>query len=490
MLRKKKTRRRYFRTSIALLLAAVLALQGTSPLFVQAKDVMGNTPRTVDFSRPEALRSLEEAGVEEGTPQGARSGRTVSGQGEQGGRDGFEESQGGQPQEGTPAGTDETNASDKTSTDDKENPTIGTETNRPDANGTKADGSSAADVDKAGSGADADAGADSGAADTDTDADKGNDNASDSEEGKIPSDPEAEGREPEDLYPLPEEPEGELVSFDGGSRTYRTGEGQYTTVIGGYVGTYQDDGGEFQLADNTLVEPETTAYAAGAAADGAGEETDAAGGSNGANGRNNAANTATDGAAANGQNGADGQDNAAAANGQNGADTSTGAADPGFVHNKQNDYLVVLPKNITAEAGMVLVRGEDTMEIVPQGGDFSHSVVKDNAIRYNQVYDGIDVQYTVLNENIKEDIILRKPMGQEGFTYELKIPGLKAALVDNQVYIYPEDKEESEARGEARFILEAPSMEDAAGEVSVHIGMGLRTEADGRVLLTVTPDAG
>ena len=123
MLRKKKTRRRYFRTSIALLLAAVLALQGTSPLFVQAKDVMGNTPRTVDFSRPEALRSLEEAGVEEGTPQGARSGRTVSGQGEQGGRDGFEESQGGQPQEGTPAGTDETNASDKTSTDDKENPT-------------------------------------------------------------------------------------------------------------------------------------------------------------------------------------------------------------------------------------------------------------------------------------------------------------------------------------------------------------------------------
>ena len=126
MLRKKKTRRRYFRTSIALLLAAVLALQGTSPLFVQAKDVMGNTPRTVDFSRPEALRSLEEAGVEEGTPQGARSGRTVSGQGEQGGRDGFEESQGGQPQEGTPAGTDETNASDKTSTDDKENPTDGT----------------------------------------------------------------------------------------------------------------------------------------------------------------------------------------------------------------------------------------------------------------------------------------------------------------------------------------------------------------------------
>ncbi len=59
MLRKKKTRRRYFRTSIALLLAVVLALQGTSPLFVQAKDVVENTPRTVDFSRPEALQSLE-----------------------------------------------------------------------------------------------------------------------------------------------------------------------------------------------------------------------------------------------------------------------------------------------------------------------------------------------------------------------------------------------------------------------------------------------
>ncbi len=491
MLRKKKIRRRYFRTSIALLLAAVLALQGTSPLFVQAKDVMGNTPRTVDFSRPEALRSLEEAGVEEGTPQGARFGQTASGQGGQGGS---EESQGGQPQEKNPAG--ETNASGKANTDDKENSTGATG----NANGTgdsTGNGSGASDIGVDGNKADVDTSGNGGATGkTDTNVDKagteagvngmnadkaGTDNGSgagatvpdantgdaaadgadwdtdvsgtdvdsndaeadtdaDSEEGKIPSDPEAEGREPEDFYPIPDEPEGELVSFDGGSRTYRTGDGQYTTVIGGYVGTYQDDGGEFKLADNTLVEPETTAYAAGA-----GEEANAAGG----------------------------QD---------------GAGDAGFVHNKQNDYLVVLPKNITPEAGMVLVRGGDTMEIVPQGGDFSHSVVKDNAIRYNQVYDGIDVQYTVLNENIKEDIILRKPMGQDGFTYELKIPGLKAALVDNQVYIYPEDKEESEARGEARFILEAPSMEDAAGEVSVHIEMGLRVEEDGRVLLTVTPD--
>src|SRR5699024_7530360 len=70
---------------------------------------------------------------------------------------------------------------------------------------------------------------------------------------------EVELKEPEDYYPLPEEPEGELVDYDLESRTYKTGDKQYTTVFGGYVGTYEDEDGEVQLTDNTLVESEPRA---------------------------------------------------------------------------------------------------------------------------------------------------------------------------------------------------------------------------------------
>lgn len=59
-----------------------------------------------------------------------------------------------------------------------------------------------------------------------------------------------------DYYLLPEELEGELVECDEESRTYRTGEKQYTTVIEGYVGTYKDEGEKVQLVDNTLTEAE------------------------------------------------------------------------------------------------------------------------------------------------------------------------------------------------------------------------------------------
>ena len=37
-------------------------------------------------------------------------------------------------------------------------------------------------------------------------------------------------KEPQDYNPLSEEPEGELVDFDEYSRTYKTGDKQYTTA--------------------------------------------------------------------------------------------------------------------------------------------------------------------------------------------------------------------------------------------------------------------
>lgn len=238
----------------------------------------------------------------------------------------------------------------------------------------------------------------------------------------------AELKEPQDYYPLPEEPEGELVDYDEESRTYRTGDGQYTTIIGGYVGTYTDEEGELQLVDNTLVEPKS-----------------------------------------------DGRKKARSASGT--------ASSESVYQNKANDYTVKLPKNITSEAGIVIEKEDYQIEVVPLQGDYSHSVAKDNAILYNQVYEGIDVQYTVLDTNIKEDIILQNPVEKEAYEYELRMSGLKAELKDNQVYLYPEEK----TMEDAVYMLEAPSMMDAAEAVSFNITLELRTEED-RTILTVRPD--
>lgn len=245
---------------------------------------------------------------------------------------------------------------------------------------------------------------------------------------------EVEVKEPEDYYPLPEEPDGELVDYDEISRTYKTGEKEYTTIFGGYVGTYEDEDGETQLVDNTLEQPEEKP-------------------------QKKSAKTRSAFAEAN----------------------SSPAQE--VYQNKANDYVIQLPKNITEGAGILVEKGDYHVEIIPVQGDYSHSVVKDNAIRYNQVYDGIDVQYTVLDNNIKEDIILQKPVEQSVFEYELNIPGLKAEMKDNQVYLYPEDK----TMEDAEYILEAPSMEDAAGAMDFNIALELREENE-KTILSVKPD--
>ena len=349
---KRKRNRRYMKTLLSLLLALLLALQGTEPIFVQAKETIEEMPRSVDFSRPEPLTETE-AGIEES--------------------DVAEETENGEQNE----------SSDQPSQAAEEQ-----------ANDEKTSGS-------------------------------GEDKASEAAKPEGEN-TEVELKEPEDYYPLPEEPEGELVDYDLESRTYKTGDKQYTTVFGGYVGTYEDEEGKVQLTDNTLIESEPKVK------------------------------------------------------------TRARSSEPvsTVYENEANDYMIQLPSSITENAGIKIQQNDYTIELIPVGGDYSHSVVKENAILYNQVYDGIDVQYTVLDDSVKEDIILRKQTEQTSFAYELNIPGLKAELKDNQVYLYPEEK----GIEDAEYILEAPSMEDAAGAVSFRITLNLE-EKDGKQILTVLPDA-
>lgn len=62
-------------------------------------------------------------------------------------------------------------------------------------------------------------------------------------------------REPEDFHETPApEAYGELASYDAYSRTYRTGDNSFVTVIGTDGATYLDEAGRLRQIDNTLTE--------------------------------------------------------------------------------------------------------------------------------------------------------------------------------------------------------------------------------------------
>lgn len=276
----------------------------------------------------------------------------------------------------------------------------------------------------------------------------------------VETDSNAELREPEAFYePVIEEPDGELVQFNDHYRTYRIGEGEYISVMGGYSGLYKDEDGMVRVIDNTL-----TAVSAESDRKEPEEEE-----------RNDESGTEQASAAASGTIIEGAKNMARAARQSKEKATVT-------YQNEAGALSVSLPETMAAERGIRLEADGHTIELIPQSGDFKHSITVENAIRYNDVYPGIDYQYTVLGDTVKEDIILMEPGKRHSFTYQLEPGGLKASKVQNRIVLY-EKSQEAPA-----FVLNAPVMKDAAGEMSFDITISLKKQENGPHLVTITAD--
>ncbi|MBQ8821182.1 MAG: RHS repeat protein, partial [Lachnospiraceae bacterium] len=228
-------------------------------------------------------------------------------------------------------------------------------------------------------------------------------------------------REPEDFYEKPEvENYGELVSFDEKSRTYKTGERSYVTVIGADASTYIDEDGKLTPVDNTLVEnPVSTLGTVG--------------------GRS-------------------------------------------YV-NSANDYMAMFNESAApGEALYSCIYGDYVLSVIPMEGSFASGVTRDNAIRYNNVFENIDYQYTLIGGSVKEDIILLDRTAKNTFSYLVQAEGLLYVQEDNTLYFYEEG---TDPFAEAVFAFDVPVMEDAAGEVSFALRMDTAETPDG-VAVTVT----
>ena len=128
---------------------------------------------------------------------------------------------------------------------------------------------------------------------------------------------------------------------------------------------------------------------------------------------------------------------------------------------------VVLPEKVDNKQGIQVSKGKNTLELIPKDKVYENATVKDNAILYNNVDESDDVQYTITDKGVKEEIILDKWREKHEFKYEFSSETFDAKVENNQVVITNKGKKE------VLFVLSAPVMVDQSGEKSDAIKMSI-----------------
>ncbi len=150
-----------------------------------------------------------------------------------------------------------------------------------------------------------------------------------------------------------------------------------------------------------------------------------------------------------------------------------------YFENKANSINVKLPSSIKKGQGITVSHNGVSIKLIPLAGDYSNVAVKDNAILYNDVFKGIDVQYTSLETSIKEDIILRTKGNQNVFQYVLDGNNVYFKEENGVVNVYRWDS------SEPVLVISAPMMADASGVISEDVTISLSTSLNSNII-TVT----
>ncbi|MCO1604046.1 DNRLRE domain-containing protein [Desulfosporosinus nitroreducens] len=152
--------------------------------------------------------------------------------------------------------------------------------------------------------------------------------------------------------------------------------------------------------------------------------------------------------------------------------------------NKANDYKVSFPESLTKDKPISITKDKARLELIPVEGDFSRSAVKENAILYNDVFPGIDYSYTVLNTNVKEDIILNNQTDRTQFSFAVKTEGIELKQEKGAIFGY------EQGSSSPTWTIPAPYMVDASGKVSKKVELHLEKNIlqKDRIILTVDKD--
>jgi len=152
-----------------------------------------------------------------------------------------------------------------------------------------------------------------------------------------------------------------------------------------------------------------------------------------------------------------------------------------YYQNKANSYTVKLPAEMDYNDGAEYISDGVSVELIPLEGSYDLPVAAENAILYNHVFDGVDVQYSIFENQVKEYIVLNKVVDRNTFTYELKVSNAKVELVEGKIAVTKNNDTEPD------FYITAPEMFDAAGKTSNALTLSLEYLL-GRYYVTLTVD--
>lgn len=101
---------------------------------------------------------------------------------------------------------------------------------------------------------------------------------------------------------------------------------------------------------------------------------------------------------------------------------------------------------------------------------------------YKDIYSGIDLEYILVGNNIKENIIVKEKQSEYSFSFEIKLSKLNAELENNAIVLTDSET------GEKVYEIPAPYMLDANGEYSDSVEYTLTKDSKWKYTLTVVAD--
>lgn len=104
-------------------------------------------------------------------------------------------------------------------------------------------------------------------------------------------------------------------------------------------------------------------------------------------------------------------------------------------------------------------------------------------VRYNDIRKGIDLEYEIYSNNIKESIIVNSKQSDYVYKFELKLNKLSAILNEDGSISLIDEKS-----GEEKYTMPAPFMFDDSGELSNNVYYTLTQNGKYKYELTVTAD--
>ena len=101
-------------------------------------------------------------------------------------------------------------------------------------------------------------------------------------------------------------------------------------------------------------------------------------------------------------------------------------------------------------------------------------------VTYSNIYNGIDIEYILMGNNIKENIIVNSKQDSYVYSFELKLNKLTAELSNGSIVL------SDSTTGENMYVIPAPYMYDANGVMSIDVEYSLVQNNKWKYTFTVT----